>query len=190
MATSVLPDTDRWSHLPPAIKQELDTYETELRRVQQGLVSEKVFLEFRLRHGVYGQRQPGVQMQRIKIPMGMLNTRQMERLADLAEEYADSVCHITTRQDVQLHFVDINDTPNLMRRLAEVGITTREACGNVVRNVCASRAAGSATTRLLTSRPTPGPWRISCCATRTPRTSAASSRSRSPAARATPAASP
>ncbi len=142
MATSVLPDTDRWSHLPPAIKQELDTYETELRRVQQGLVSEKVFLEFRLRHGVYGQRQPGVQMQRIKIPMGMLNTRQMERLADLAEEYADSVCHITTRQDVQLHFVDINDTPNLMRRLAEVGITTREACGNVVRNVCACTRSG------------------------------------------------
>jgi sulfite reductase (ferredoxin) len=142
MATSLLPDTDRWSHLPPEIKQELDIYETELRRVQQGLMPEKVFLEFRLRHGVYGQRQAGVQMQRIKIPLGMLNVAQMERLADLAEEYADAVCHVTTRQDIQLHFVDINDTPNLMRRLAEVGITTREACGNVVRNVCACTRSG------------------------------------------------
>jgi sulfite reductase (ferredoxin) len=142
MATFVLPETDRWSHLPPEVKQELDVYETELRRVQQGLMPEKVFLEFRLRHGVYGQRQPGVQMQRIKIPLGMLNTRQMERLAELAEEYADAVCHITTRQDIQLHFVSINDTPNLMRRLAEVGITTREACGNVVRNVCACTRSG------------------------------------------------
>ena len=142
MATSVLPDTDRWNHLSPEIKQELDVFETELRRVQQGLMPEKVFLEFRLRHGVYGQRQAGVQMQRIKIPLGMLNARQMEQLADLAEEYADAVCHITTRQDVQLHFVNINDTPNLMRRLAEVGITTREACGNVVRNVCACTRSG------------------------------------------------
>lgn len=142
MATSVLPDTDRWSHLPPEIKQELDVFETELRRVQQGLMPEKVFLEFRLRHGVYGQRQAGVQMQRIKIPLGMLNTRQMEQLADLAEEYADAVCHVTTRQDIQLHFVNINDTPNLMRRLAEVGITTREACGNVVRNVCSCTRSG------------------------------------------------
>ncbi len=142
MATSVLPETDRWSHLPPEIKQELDVFETELRRVQQGLMPEKVFLEFRLRHGVYGQRQAGVQMQRIKIPLGMLNTRQMEQLADLSEEYADAVCHITTRQDIQLHFVNINDTPNLMRRLAEVGITTREACGNVVRNVCSCTRSG------------------------------------------------
>ncbi len=138
MATEV----DRWNHLPPEIKQELDIYETELRRLQQGLMPEKVFLEFRLRHGVYGQRQAGVQMQRIKIPLGMLTAAQMDRLAELAEEYADAVCHITTRQDIQLHFVDINDTPNLMRRLAEVGITTREACGNVVRNVCACPRSG------------------------------------------------
>jgi len=142
MATSVVSETDRWSHLPPEVKQELDVFETELRRVQQGLMPEKVFLEFRLRHGVYGQRQAGTQMLRIKIPLGMLTTVQMERLAELAEEYADAVSHITTRQDIQLHFVDINDTPNLMRRLAEVGITTREACGNVVRNVCACPISG------------------------------------------------
>ncbi|HZS50800.1 MAG TPA: hypothetical protein VFA54_08070 [Bryobacterales bacterium] len=142
MATSILTERDRWAHLPPAVKEELDVYETELHRMQQGLISEKVFLELRLRFGVYGQRQPGVQMQRIKIPLGMLTARQMDRIADLAEEYADGVCHITTRQDVQLHFVNINDTPNLMRRLAEAGITTREACGNAVRNVCACPKSG------------------------------------------------
>ncbi|MBI4460416.1 MAG: nitrite/sulfite reductase [Acidobacteria bacterium] len=135
-------EPDRWQHQPAAVRQEIDTFETELRRMQAGQMPEKVFLEFRLRHGVYGQRQAGVQMQRIKIPMGMLNARQMEQLADLSEEYSDGISHITTRQDVQFHFVDINDTPNLFRRLAEVGITTREACGNVVRNVTACPRSG------------------------------------------------
>ncbi|MBI2818150.1 MAG: nitrite/sulfite reductase [Acidobacteria bacterium] len=133
---------DRWQHLPPAIREEINIYETELRRVQHGQMPEKVFLEFRLRHGVYGQRQPGVQMQRIKIPLGLLNTQQLERLADLSEEYADGVSHITTRQDIQLHFVDINHTPDIFRLLAEVGITTREACGNAVRNVTACTRSG------------------------------------------------
>ena len=143
MATTIpTVGSERWSHLPAAVREELDVFETELRRVQAGQMSEKVFLEFRLRHGVYGQRQDGVQMQRIKIPMGLLTTRQMIQLADLSEEYADGVSHVTTRQDIQFHYVDINDTPNLMRRLAEVGITTREACGNVVRNVTCCHQAG------------------------------------------------
>ena len=134
MATTIIPShTEQWAHLPAAVKEEIDVFETELRRVQSGQMAENVFLEFRLRHGVYGQRQDGVQMQRIKIPMGVLTADQMTRLADLAEEYAVGVCHITTRQDIQYHYLDINDTPNLMRRLAEVGITTKEACGNVVR---------------------------------------------------------
>ena len=132
----------RWAHLPPTIREEIDVFEAELRRFQQGLMPEKVFLEFRLRHGVYGQRQEGVQMQRIKIPMGMLTTAQMQVLADLSEEYADGISHITTRQDIQYHYVDINDTPNMFRRLAEVGITTKEACGNVVRNVTACPYSG------------------------------------------------
>ena len=136
MATTVTDvNSDRWSHLPEDVRNEIDVYETELRRVQAGQMPEKVFLEFRLRHGVYGQRQEGVQMQRIKIPMGLLDNAKMHALADLSEEYADGVSHVTTRQDIQYHFVDINDTPNMMRRLAEAGITTKEACGNVVRNV-------------------------------------------------------
>ena len=134
--------SSEWGHLPPETREEIDIYETELRRVQAGLVDEKLFIEFRLRHGVYGQRQDRVQMQRIKIPMGRVSADQFMALADIAEEYAVGVLHVTTRQDFQCHFIDINDTPNLMRRLAEVGITTREACGNVIRNVTCCPHAG------------------------------------------------
>ncbi|MBK7975852.1 MAG: nitrite/sulfite reductase [Deltaproteobacteria bacterium] len=81
-------------------------------------------------------------MQRIKIPFGGLTCEQLEVLADLAEEYGDGIAHVTTRQDIQIHFVHIEDTPTLMRRLAAVGITTREACGNTVRNVTACPIAG------------------------------------------------
>jgi len=131
-----------WSRMSDLQKREIEVYETELQRYLDGQVSEKVFLEFRLRHGTYGQRQPNIQMQRIKIPLGCLSAEQMETLADLAEEYSDAVCHITTRQDIQLHFVNILDGPALFRRLAHVGITTREACGNTVRNVTACPTAG------------------------------------------------
>jgi len=134
-----------WGHLPTATREEIDIFETELRRIQAGLVDEKIFTEFRLRHGVYGQRQDRVQMQRIKIPMGRMTADQLVALADIAEEYAVGVLHVTTRQDFQCHFVDINDTPNLMRRLAAVGITTREACGNVIRNVTCCPCAGVCT---------------------------------------------
>ena len=81
-------------------------------------------------------------MMRIKIPFGGVTPEQFETLADLSEEYADGVTHVTTRQDFQFHYVHIDDTPALMRRLAAVGITTREACGNVVRNVTACPLAG------------------------------------------------
>ena len=82
-------------------------------------------------------------MQRIKIPFGGLNPDTDDRvLAELAEEYSDGICHITTRQDIQLHYVHIDDSPDIFRRLAAVGITTREACGNCVRNVTACPLAG------------------------------------------------
>ncbi len=92
-------------------------------------------------------------MQRIKIPFGALNPEQMEVLADLAEEYSDSICHVTTRQDIQLHYVHIEDTPSLFRRLAAVGITTREACGNSVRNVTACPKAGGCQGELVEVSP-------------------------------------
>ena len=144
MASTLNPieSADRWAHLPDEMREEIDVFEKSLRRFQGGQTPEKVFTEFRLRHGTYGQRQERVQMQRIKIPMGMLTTDQMIALADTAEEYAVGVLHVTTRQDFQCHFIDINDSPNHFRRLAETGITTKEACGNTIRNVTCCPNAG------------------------------------------------
>ncbi len=142
-----------WPDLPEQAGEEIDVFETELNRFLDGQMPEKVFLEFRLRHGVYGQRQDGTQMLRIKIPLGMLTATQCEVLADLSEEYADSISHITTRQDVQYHFVDILDTPNIMRRLASCGITTKEACGNTVRNVTCCPDAGVCTDEIFDVTP-------------------------------------
>ncbi len=156
--------------LPPDWAKEIDDFETELLLKRQNKIEDKVFAETRLRRGVYGQRYdngyrndgktqrripypesltkgpntmwdaPG--MQRIKIPFGGMTTEQMDTIADAAEEYADAICHVTTRQDFQLHYVHIENTPTLFRRLAAVGITTREACGNSVRNVTACPLAG------------------------------------------------
>ena len=157
--------------IPAALGTELDIFENEILLRKQGKIDEKVFSETRLRRGTYGQRYDNGQrhdgiesrtlsypselltkgpstlwdapgMQRIKIPFGGLNARQLEVLAELAEEYSDGIAHITTRQDVQLHYVHIDDTPAIMRRLAAVGITTREACGNTVRNVTACPLSG------------------------------------------------
>ncbi len=123
-------------------------------------------------------------MQRIKIPFGGLNPEQMDVLADIAEEYSDAICHITTRQDVQLHYVHIDDAPDLMRRLASVGITS--ARGLRQRGAQRHRLLrwpASAAARPSIPRPTPRPWPTTCWAIRTPRKWAASSRSPSPAAR-------
>ncbi len=149
--------------LPAQLAEEIDTFEVEIDLRQQDKVDEKVFAETRLRKGVYGQRYDNGQrhdgnqsrdlpyaekitkgpntiwdapgMQRIKIPYGGMTPEQLEVMAELAEEYSDGIAHITTRQDFQLHFIHIDNTPTIMRRLAAVGITTREACGNSVRNV-------------------------------------------------------
>jgi sulfite reductase (ferredoxin) len=157
--------------MPRELAEEIDVYETQLELRKLGKIDEKLFAETRLRRGAYGQRYDNGQrhdgiktqqlqfpaasltkgpdtmwdapgMQRIKIPFGGLNAEQMELLADVSEEYADGILHVTTRQDFQLHFVHIEDTPALMRRLGSVGITTREACGNAVRNVTACPLAG------------------------------------------------
>jgi sulfite reductase (ferredoxin) len=135
------------------MRTEIDVYEMELRRFQAGESSEKVFTEFRLRHGTYGQRQERVQMQRIKIPMGALTLDQLIVLADVSEEYAVGVLHVTTRQDFQCHFIDINDCPTMFRRLAEHGITTKEACGNTVRNVTCCPDAGICSDELFDVAP-------------------------------------
>ncbi len=157
--------------LPSDMADEINTFETEIELRRQDKVDEKIFAETRLRRGVYGQRYDNGQrydgfeirhldyppdaktkgpntmwdapgMLRIKIPFGGLTPEQLEVMAELAEEYSDGIAHITTRQDFQLHFIHIDDTPTIMRRLAAVGITTREACGNSVRNVTACPYAG------------------------------------------------
>ena len=130
------------SAIPPDVAREIEIYEIQLDRFQAGQVEEATFTEFRLRRGVYGQRDDRSQMIRVKIPFGGLTAAQLEMLADVAEEFSDNIIHITTRQDVQYHYVDINTTSELMRRLASVDITTKEACGNVVRNVTACPLSG------------------------------------------------
>ncbi|MGH7164105.1 MAG: sulfurtransferase TusA family protein [Nitrospiraceae bacterium] len=128
--------------IPPEILEEIESFEHEVERLNAAEVSADLFKPFRLQHGIYGQRQPGVQMVRIKIPFGGLTANQLRRIADLADTLATGVGHVTTRQDIQLHFVLLNDVGTIMRRLAEVGVTTREACANTVRNVTACHLAG------------------------------------------------
>jgi len=157
--------------LPETLAREVDIFDTEVALRKQGKMDERLFAETRLRRGVYGQRYDNGQrhdgqkvqeiaypsgaltkgpvtmwdapgMQRIKIPGGGLNADQLETMAQLAEEYSDGIAHVTTRQDFQLHYVHIEDTPTVMRRLAAANVTTREACGNSVRNITACPYAG------------------------------------------------
>jgi sulfite reductase (ferredoxin) len=128
--------------IPSVIQEEIETFEAEALRTLAGDISTDRFKPFRLQYGIYGQRQPGVQMVRVKIPFGGLTANQLRRLAELADRYATGVGHVTTRQDIQIHFVELKDVPAIMRGLAEVGLTTREACANTVRNVTACHLAG------------------------------------------------
>ncbi len=129
--------------LPLEVREELDLYEQQIRDFRLRRIGEIKMQKIRLQLGTYAQRQPGVQMQRIKIPYGDLDTAKLHRLADVSEEYADGFMHLTTRQDVQLYFLQLDRVPDMMRELADVGITTREACGNTIRNVTASPFSGA-----------------------------------------------
>ena len=130
------------SPIPPHILEEIEVFEEEARKMLAGDVSVDIFKPFRLQHGIYGQRQPGVNMVRIKIPFGGLTANQLRRIGEMADIYATGVGHVTTRQDIQLHFAPLKDVGTIMRGLAEVGLTTREACANTVRNVTACHLAG------------------------------------------------
>jgi sulfite reductase (ferredoxin) len=128
--------------IPQEILEEIETFEDEVARLQSGETPVDVFKPFRLQYGIYGQRQPDVQMVRIKIPFGGLTANQLRQVADIADTFATGVGHVTTRQDIQLHFVPLRHVGTIMRKLAEVGLTTREACANTVRNVTACALAG------------------------------------------------
>ena len=126
----------------PIVEKDIIDLERKIRLFRDGKIDEEKFRSLRLARGIYGQRQPGVQMVRIKLPYGKVTTKQLRRIADISDEYAHHNLHATTRQDIQIHFVSLDRTPELWAKLEQDEITTREACGNTVRNVTASPTAG------------------------------------------------
>jgi sulfite reductase (ferredoxin) len=123
-------------------KKDIQELQNKIEVLQSGEMPEEMFRKFRLARGVYGQRQPGVQMIRIKLPYGKITADQLIRIADCSDKYATGNLHATTRQDIQLHFVKLADSPSLWAELEDAGITLKEACGNTVRNITASPTAG------------------------------------------------
>lgn len=126
----------------PQVEQDIIDLEKKIRLFKEGEVDEDRFRSLRLARGVYGQRQQGVQMVRIKIPFGKMCTAQLRRIADVSDQYANGNLHLTTRQDIQLHYVSLEHTPQLWAELEKDELTMREACGNTVRNITASAKAG------------------------------------------------
>ncbi|MCL6524784.1 MAG: HEPN domain-containing protein [Thermoflavifilum sp.] len=126
----------------PVVEQEIIELEKKIRQYLTGEMHPDRFKSLRLARGIYGQRQKGVQMIRIKLPQGRLTTAQLKRIADISDEYATGNLHLTTRQDIQLHFVSLERTPELWTKLALDDLTIREACGNTVRNITGSPLAG------------------------------------------------
>ena len=132
-----LPDT-----VTPAARRDILDLDQKIQSFQSGTFDAEAFRKFRLTRGVYGQRQAGVQMIRIKLPYGRITAEQLIRIANLSDKYATGNLHATTRQDIQLHYVKLADSPQLWAELEDAGITLKEACGNTVRNVTASARAG------------------------------------------------
>ena len=126
----------------PKIERDIIELEKKIRQFHNLEIDEEKFRSLRLARGIYGQRQPGVQMVRIKIPYGKLTPTQLKTIADISEEYASGILHATTRQDIQIHFVSLEKTPELWAKLEQNKITLREACGNTVRNITASPTSG------------------------------------------------
>ncbi len=124
------------------VRSEIDEFKIQIDRFLSGTISEEKFKLLRLNQGIYSQRQPGFYMVRTKLPQGRIFDYQLERIADVAEKYARSIAHLTTRQDIQIHWVALNDVFDILSAYAEVGITTREACGNSVRNITSCPLAG------------------------------------------------
>ncbi len=122
--------------------RDIDEFVEGLRKFESGEWTADQFRGFRLARGAYGQKQPDVTMIRVKIPQGILDGAQLEALADVADEQSRGFGHVTTRQNVQLHFIKLGDAPAAMHRLAESGLTTKEACGNTVRNITGCPMAG------------------------------------------------
>src|SRR3954451_13239110 len=122
--------------IDPELAADVAKFEEQLARYQAGDLAEDAFRVFRLNNGIYGQRQGGTnQMVRVKIPYGSLRPEQLDVLGRIARDYSRGWGHITTRQNIQFHYVELHQIADVMRELGSVGLTTREACGDTVRNV-------------------------------------------------------
>lgn len=142
-----LENPEVYSHIPgrviPILEREFDDFDAEVQKFLDGEIDRQTFMGFRLRQGVYGQRQPDVQMIRVKLPFGGFTPDQFDTFADIAETYAPlKKGHITTRQNVQFHFIPLLESAQILWRLGDSGLSTREACGNTVRNVVCDPFAG------------------------------------------------
>ena len=145
--TSTAPDT---APVDPEVQADIDKFREQLARYQLGELDQDVFRVFRLNNGIYGQRQGGTaQMVRVKVPYGSMTPEQLEMIGFLCDRYSRGWGHITTRQNIQFHFVELNDIPDVMQHLASVGLTTREACGDTVRNVQGCHLAGACPQEVL-----------------------------------------
>src|SRR6266516_2808734 len=141
------------SPIPEYVDDELAYFEEQIHKYRSGHVAETKMQKIRLTFGTYAQRQEGVQMQRVKIPGGFLTADQLVRLADAADRFGSGFLHFTTREDAQIYYVKLQETPDLLRFLAEAGITSREACGNTVRNITACYRAGTSATEAFNVLP-------------------------------------
>jgi sulfite reductase (ferredoxin) len=126
----------------PIVQKDIIDLERKIALFRDGKIDDERFRSLRLARGVYGQRQEGVQMIRIKLPFGKVSSEQLHRISDVSDEYSRGRLHITTRQDIQIHYVSLDRTPELWAELEKSDITLREACGNTVRNITASEIAG------------------------------------------------
>jgi sulfite reductase beta subunit-like hemoprotein len=146
-------------HIIPILQREFDDFDNEAEKYLDGQTEETTFIGFRLKQGVYGQRQADVQMIRVKLPFGGITPAQMETFADVIEKYAPlNKGHITTRQNIQMHHVPLRDAAALIREISDAGLSSREGCGNTVRNVTADPWAGVAHDELFDVTPYAGAY--------------------------------
>ena len=146
-------------HVIPIIAQEFDDFESEAEQFIDGNIEEANYIGFRLKQGVYGQRQPDVQMIRVKLPFGGITPSQMESFADVVEKYVPlNKGHVTTRQNIQMHHIPLPDIEKAIRELGESGLSSREGCGNTVRNVTGDPWAGVAKDELFDLTPYAGAY--------------------------------
>lgn len=146
-------------HVIPILQREFDDFKTEATKFLAGEMEEDEFIKFRLKQGVYGQRQPDVQMIRTKLPFGGITPEQLEKFADVVEKYAPlNKGHITTRQNIQMHHIPLIEAEKAIRELGEAGLSSREGCGNTMRNVTGDPWAGVAEDELFDLTPYAGAY--------------------------------